>query len=506
MYNVIKEINVKSIFTTNIDDLFYKIYDNSVSNRKLYNRSDGSDNKNELTIDYYALHGCIREANCEYVFGATDLAAAFSRSGRNESWRNLARDSSRNPILFWGWNFNDPGPIEAMYDKEKEFEQNIQRWVLLYNPEEEMVDFLESLRFNIIIGDTKEMLIYLKEKSAEIADDINKMIKRSDNAQLIKYNIPKNDSKLIKYPIKRFFLKYAPQRSHIYSGAVPKTRHYIKLMDKISSGKDIIIIGIRCSGKTTLLMQACILGTFSKPVHFMSAPSLVEVELYLNLLDGSNSILFVDNCFRDTNAVCKLLEAKNVQVVFSDRDFNFERQYHKISQYMKDVIKIDVTELEQIDAQNIISSMPTEIKKNHIILDSFSKDPTIINLLATAMKETNFKFIEQFSEQDIEAARVFMVICYVHSCGVPCSFDMIYSFLGDDRYSWREMYNIIERIGGLLKELSNGDIVSIYYDQDYFICRSRTLAEKIIRSIPEGSEFFRGIHGICSSIQCLSIR
>lgn len=493
LYNVIKEINIKSIFTTNIDDLFYKIYDDSASNRKLYNRSDGADNKNELTIDYYALHGCIREMGCEYVFGATDLAAAFSRSGKNESWRNLARDSSRNPILFWGWNFNDPGPIEAMYDKEKKFEQNIQRWVLLYDPEEEMVDFLESLRFNIIIGDTREMLIYIKEKSAEIADEINKIIKKADNAQLKKYNIPENDSKLIKYPIKGYFLEYTPQWSHIYSGAVTRTRHYIKLMDKISSGKDIIIIGIRCSGKTTLLMQACVFGTFSKPVHFMSAPSLVEIELYLNLLNGSNSILFVDNCFRDTNAVCKLLEAKNVQVVFSDRDFNFERQYHKISQYMSNVIKIDVTELEQSDAQNIMSSMPTEIKKNNIIFDNYSKDPTIINLLAIAMKATDFRFIKQFSEQDIEAARVFTAVCYVHSCGVPCSFDMIYSFLGDDIYTWREMYNIIERIGGLLKDLSNGDIVSIDHDQDYFMCRSRTLAEKIISSIPEGSEFFRDV-------------
>ena len=80
---------------------------------------------------------------------------------------------------------------------------------------------------------------------------------------------------------------------------------------------------------------------------------------------------------------------------------------------MNNVIKLDVTELEQDDAQNIISSMPTEIKKNNINFDNYLKDPTIINLLATAMKATDFRFIKQFSEQDMEAARVFVVVSCV---------------------------------------------------------------------------------------------
>lgn len=492
LYNAINKINIKSIFTTNIDDLFYKIFENSDTGKRLCNRANGKDNRNDLTIDYYALHGSIMEKG-EYVFGVTDLASAFSRSGKKDSWKNLARDSSKNPILFWGWNFSDPGPIEAMYDNEIEFEDNIQRWVLLYEPDEETVDFLESLRFNIIIGNTSEMLIYINEKCSEIAEELDEIINDTSITQLEKYSVPKNDNKLIKYPIKSFFLEYSPQWSHIYSGAVPKTKYYTKLMDKIFSGKNIVLIGIRCSGKTTLIMQASTYGSFSKPVHFMSAPSFTEVESYINLINGAKTLLFVDDCFRDTNAVCKLLDCRNIQVVLSDRDFYFERQYHKISPYMNNIIKIDITELDQSDAQNIIEVIPAEIKKNRPNMNNFLKDPTIINLLANAMKVTDFRFIDQFFVQDEDAARVFMVVCYVHSCGIPCSFDMIYSFLGDEIYTWPEMFDIIERVGGLIKELSEGEISYIDRDQDYFICRSRILAEKIISSIPEGSNWFRDV-------------
>lgn len=492
LYNVINKINIKSIFTTNIDDLFYKIFENSKTSKRLYDRANGKDNRNDLTIDYYALHGSIREKG-EYVFGATDLASAFSRSGKKESWKNLATDSSKNPILFWGWNFLDPGPIEAMYDKESEFEENIQRWVLLHKPDEETIDFLESLRFNIIIGDTGGMLNYINDKCSEMAEELEEIFNETSIAQLQKYSVPKNDNKLIKYPIKNYFLEYSPQWSHIYSGAVPKTKWYTILMNKIISGKNIILIGIRCSGKTTLLMQASISGSFTKPVHFMSAPSYTEVESYIHLVNGAKTLLFVDNCFRDTNAVFKLLDSKNIQVVLSDRDFNFERQYHKISQYMNNITIIDITELDQSDAQKIMDAIPVEIKKHNTNMKNFLKDPTILNLLANAMKVTDFKFIHQFFAQDRDAARVFMVVCYVHSCGVPCSFDMIYSFLGDELYSWSKMYKIIERVGGLIKDLSEGEITYIDRDQDYFICRSRILAEKIIASVPEGSDFFRDV-------------
>jgi hypothetical protein len=96
----------------------------------------------------------------------------------------------------------------------------------------------------------------------------------------------------------------------------------------------------------------------------------------------------------------------------------------------------------------------------------------------------NFKFVRNFYEQDQEAAEVFVLICYVHSCGVPISFDMIYSYLGDKHYTYKQMYGIIERAGGLVKNYDDTLISAfkLQRGQDYYKCRSRFLAEKIISS------------------------
>lgn len=78
-----------------------------------------------------------------------------------KTWKSLAIDAAEHPILFWGWNFDDAGPIEAMYGDENNVDNNTNRWVLLRKPTDEMIDYIKSLKFNIIIGDTKGMLEYI---------------------------------------------------------------------------------------------------------------------------------------------------------------------------------------------------------------------------------------------------------------------------------------------------------------------------------------------------------
>ena len=94
-----------------------------------------------------------------------EIASAFSQRDNQNSWKQLSKDSARNPILFWGWNFEDSGPIEAMYGSDGGIDNNSKKWVLLYKPSQETVDFLESLNFNIIIGDTTSLFKYIKEKN-----------------------------------------------------------------------------------------------------------------------------------------------------------------------------------------------------------------------------------------------------------------------------------------------------------------------------------------------------
>lgn len=491
-YNALLDINIKNIYTTNIDDLFFKLLEKAnrlflLNDRSL--RGDGYVDSGESvpknSIDYYPLHGCIRTSN-DFVFGATEIASAFSQEDNRRSWASLAKDAEEHSILFWGWNFEDSGPIEAMYGGQHRVNENIKKWALLYEPDEETVDFLLSLNFNIIKGDTKEMLQYLREFSQE-QNCYNKNLQeyKSASQDLKQYSPPE---KIFEgsYPLKSFFCDYTPRWFYVYSNAIPRITYYKKIADWIAADKNVIITGIRGSGKTTLLMQLTVNIETPRLKHYMIAPTLEETEIYLSLLHNRSSILFIDDCFRDTNALIKLLKANNVQVICCDRDFNYERQFHKIANLLFE--PIDITELQLEDAQAILNVIPIELKRDNANTKNFQKDPTLPNLLITTLKKRNFKFMKSFYQNDIEAARVFLMVCYVHSCGVPCSFDMVYSFLGDDRYTWKEMMDIVHRAGKLIKECEDSSNYFGSYDidfslQNYYQCRSSYFAQTIIENI-----------------------
>lgn len=492
LYLELLKINIRNIYTTNIDDLFFKIYGPSTNTYYLNDKGkDGDSFNDKFAIDYYALHGCVRHGN-DYVFGTTEIASAFSQRGTEKSWNSLAKDSSNHPILFWGWNFEDAGPIEAMFGNGNDTEHNINKWVLLFKPTNEIVDFLSSLRFNIIIGDTKQMLEYLEDyNKIDHIDSYDYSINDNERLKaLSSYLPPKNDKELTSYSFRSYFIDYTPRWSHIYSHNIPRTLYYKKTADLIASENNIIVIGIRGSGKTTLMMQLLADLDSKKQKHLMIAPSREQAKVYLKLIGEYKSLLFVDDCFRDTDAIIELLKAKNVQVVCFDRDFNYERQFHKIER--EKFQRVDITEINQEDAQSIVDVIPTDLKKYNSNTRNFYLDPTIPNLLAKNLRAVNFNFINNFYNKDELAAEVFLLICYVHSCGVPCSFDMIYSYLGDENYNWGQMLNAVERSGGLVKDYSEylGAYDPMYSLQNYYQCRSRYFAEKIISSIPTGNKIF----------------
>ena len=144
--------------------------------------------------------------------------------------------------------------------------------------------------------------------------------------------------------------------------------------------------------------------------HYMLAPTLESVEAYLKGLQNSQSLLFVDDCFRDTDAIVRLLRASNVQVVCCDRDFNFERQYHRIKPYNFETL--DITGLTQEDAQAVINCIPMELKRSQLNTRKIEEDITLPNILASALKAQNYRYMQIFHESDSLAAEIFLMICY----------------------------------------------------------------------------------------------
>ena len=71
LYMSLLNISIKNIYTTNIDDLFFKIFNQIDRTIYLSDLSMNGDTYNdENAIRYFPLHGCVRNQD-EYVFGAT---------------------------------------------------------------------------------------------------------------------------------------------------------------------------------------------------------------------------------------------------------------------------------------------------------------------------------------------------------------------------------------------------------------------------------------------------
>lgn len=144
LYENITRINVENIFSTNIDDLIFKVWENdNKSQHYINNTLNLGESNDNLAINYFPVHGCGLNPDIEYIFSNIKIASAYT--SQNGSWESLKLTVSSAPILFWGWSFNDSDIIEANYsNRGKMVEDNTRKWIVLYNPEEFEIEFYKS--------------------------------------------------------------------------------------------------------------------------------------------------------------------------------------------------------------------------------------------------------------------------------------------------------------------------------------------------------------------------
>lgn len=485
-YKILLDINIENIYTTNIDNLIYEIF--KESKNKYINTTivEGVPFFQGDAINYSPLHGCVLYPEKGYIFSKTKIASAYT--DQKDDWNNLRSIISNKPILFWGWSFEDSDAIEALYSGKINSNNNDEKWILLYNPEEYEIDFYTALGFKIIIGSTLELLNRIQQYN--IGKDVFEDVDDEKKYYLKEYSIPQNESQIASYPLVSFFEGDAPRWSYIYSGSLSKTHYYSLVSDYIDKGKDIFVIGIPACGKTTLMMQLLYEYPANRVKHFLCAPSIQEVNLYLKRLDGKKSLLFVDEGFRDYNIVVKLLQQSNVQLVCFDRDYIYESQAYRIRSITNNFEICDITEINDLDARKIIDSIPSEIRNRETTI--FHNDKTIFSILTKNMRRQRFeirfgKMVNEFYHQNPVATELFIMICYVHSCGVPVSFDMIFSYLRDVTDDYQKMQQYINEIGKIILQCGDDSFKFLNVDfeeQDYYQSRSRYFAELIIRNLP----------------------
>jgi len=480
-YNNLTSLGFHRVFTTNIDDLLYKVFstENACNTESKYINTTNNRGQTykEGAINYYALHGCVRHQSPKYIFSKRDIASAYTSVIRTERWDTFKTAIQNDAILFWGWNFDDSDVLGAIPD---DISHHI--WAILYDPADGVVEYVQSMGFHIIISETSDMLDYLMKFISSHKNN-SQNTKAIIQKSMIRYCIPQKGD-VPSTPFEKFFSEYSPEWSFIYSGEVPKTHWLSEVENYIASGKNVLVYSMRGCGKTTLMMQLLHFYSTEKPKHFLDEPTIEEASIYLKELGQTKALLFVDNCFRDTDALILLMNSLNVQVIGFDRDYSFERQNYKLNP--DKYISCDITFVNDTDVAGIIEKIPEHYKehlrKKRIRMPDFGIP--IVVLLSDILQSHCFGFARKLADEDDVVAEVLTLVCYVNSCGVPASYDMIYSYLNDGNRNWQDVYAIIEGLGGLIHDATHDARFESKIDllQDYYGGYSHSFSESIIKS------------------------
>ena len=339
-YENLNYVNVKSYFTTNIDNLVPKIVSASNSKRFINDLLVYGENTDANRINYLPLHGNVDNPENDYVFDVQSLATTFGSNQR--IWSYLSNACEKNPTIFLGYSFSDNSVIQALSSYRTFENAQKEKWILLYKPTEEEIEYYEALDFSIIQGDIKEFLEFIPtllgvDNQTEGGQQLN-----DDILDIFRSNlVPIDNRNQVSRPIIDFFRGQVPIWSDILSNKIYKVSYYKTIQDSIyNKSKQTIVIGAPVSGKTTLAMLLAYNMQFDGLKLMYTGLTLSKVDFILKILGDMKTLIFVENFTDNIDAFLKLSHAKNVIVVGVDRSQFYSTVSHMLPSDLFDIINV----------------------------------------------------------------------------------------------------------------------------------------------------------------------
>lgn len=482
-YDLLDNLPLKAVFTTNVDDLLHKVYSKSIRHYLNDINLSGPSFADRSAIDFVALHGSILDEARALRFDAIELSTSFAQNP--DSWYALRSKLSQCPTFFWGYSVNDAGTLQALSNSGSQPSARQEKWILVHpsSVDDGSIDYFRALGFHIICGDSDQCLQYIagltpQSLSFSVQDASRTTEMFPDECIPVVGEVPVR-------PIKHFFLGAPPEWYDIYSGNVYQTAQFSRLCNSIHSGKHTLAIGIPACGKSTLLMQVA--ASISRAnVHNLFVTSLTreKAELLVNKLDGKSATIFVDNFTDSMPGFLYLSNVDAVQLVGADRSYNFETISHMIAKGNFDVL--DVTELSAADVQACLRQIPSALRNSRTFMPSDGEQVSLFeviehNLLGPTLKERFVNVLKQLSFRDTRLRDMLVVLSYVHNCRTQVSMDMLLAYFRDRIDDFRTVYDLVDMLGSMVEEYAG---VLVAPDQDYYVPRSGILAQAVIDASP----------------------
>lgn len=504
-YDNLNLVNVKSYFTTNIDNLIPKIVSSDNSKRFINDLLVNGENADANRINYLPLHGCVENLENEYVFDVQSLATTFGNNSR--IWSYLSNACEKNPTIFLGYSYSDNSVIQALSSYRTFENAQKEKWILLYNPTDDQIEFYEALDFTIIKGEIKEFL----ELLPNILDNEELSGKKNEEEEIrdiFKNNlVPLDNRNQVSRPIIDFFRGQVPIWSDILSNKIYRVSYYKQIQDSIyNQNRQTIVIGAPVSGKTTLAMLLAYNVQFEGVKLMYSGLTLSKVDFILKILGNLKALIFVENFTDNIEAFLKLSQAKNITVVGVDRSQFYSTVSHMLTPQMFDII--NVTELSDNDIQGVFNSVPVEIKASSMKTKRKSKDIyaadsiyefVIRNIKGQNIVERYKKIIHDLEHDDSNLMEFLLLCAYMHKCRVPLSIEVAYSYFSDI-YNYQDVLEMKDELEDMLSEFEGSNdlldsSIEYYYPRTYFIAEAilkyssplllKKIMSKVIDNVPK---------------------
>jgi tetratricopeptide (TPR) repeat protein len=474
-YLALQKLNLKMIFTTNIDDLVWKIFENSITHYLNDIIMRGPQYRDRAAIDYAPLHGSVLDDSRPYRFTSIEVATSFSADPT--LWQTFRRKLADGPTLFWGYSLQDAAALESLKPSAGANASG-SNWITLRPNESEnpLVEYLRALRFQIIFADTDELLDYVDALPRETdADEVDAILH-----SVSQYLVPKPNC-VPQRPIVEFYSGAAPAWSDVFRNDLPRLEQYRAAENAVNSGIDVVITGIPASGKTTLLMQLAAAGVGPGPTLMPRDLTKEGAQRLTRALSGTSATVVLDRFCDDIDAWNMLRSVENVRTIAADRDYNISTVTHFIDK--SNLQFISLSEISVLDQGAIRKALPVSIRtprlerpatvKNVVSVLDFNLANTTSKSLASRLQDA----VCEFQIAEPAAAEMLVLVAYVHSCGTVLSMDMALGYWREECAGYNEVLELIERVGKLMSEYE-GDLSED--SQDYYSARSVVVAEAVV--------------------------
>lgn len=480
-YNNLNYINLKGVYTTNIDDLIPQIIAHNKS-RYINEQSVNGDCTNEKGINYLPLHGYIKYPEQGYVFSVEKIANIYNTAPKIWSYLSLAVE--KYPTLFIGYGMNDTGVIDTILSQQTFNNARKSMWILLHNPTDDDVEYFEGMGFSIIIADTKEFLETIP--MLDSWNDYNKSNKTPIESLLKSNVIPKDGRGLVQRPIEEFFRGMAPTWLDIQRNVIYKTSFFKDIENSVyHPNHHTIIIGSPISGKTTLAMQVGYFIQFDGVKLMFDYMTYNRAEYIGKLVGTTKALIIVENFTDDVDAFLYLSSLPNVKLIGIDRSHNYAIINHKIDIKQFDVF--NVTELKEQDIQGIVDTIPTGIRRSEAEIRKKRRDDSVDSIFEFVIRHVAGQSIEERYKAFIKKLGVdnpnlleFLVLCaYMNKSRVPLSMEVAYQYFSDLNYL--DVIEMRKQLSDFLKEDDNEWLAE--QNIDGYRPRTSIISDAILKNI-----------------------